>query len=108
MSRGIPPSIKSEAEVEAGADGSPGLTGDSLDDPECTSTAAKAVTSIWNENEAASTQRLRSPKVRWKYEIKAAPSRKERMAVRDLSQARSGVSTGRELTPRARKIVFPV
>lgn len=30
------------------------------------------------------------------------------MAVRDLSQARDGVSTGREFAPRARKIVFPV
>lgn len=108
ISRGIPPNIEPEVDVNAGAEGSPGLTGDSLDDPECTSTAANAVTSIWNENEAASTQRLRSPKVRWKYEIRAAPSRKERMAVRDLSQAREGVSTGRELTPRARKIVFPV
>lgn len=106
MSRGIPPIIVED--VSSGADGSPGLTGDSLDDPECTSTAASAVTSIWNENEAASTQRLRSPKVRWKADIRAAPRMKERIAVRDLSQARDGVSTGREFAPRARKIVFPV
>jgi hypothetical protein len=33
---------------------------------------------------------------------------KERIAVRDLSQARDGVLTGREFAPRARKIVFPV
>lgn len=106
MSRGVPPIIVRD--VNSGADGSPGLTGDSLDDPECTSTAASAVTSIWKKNEAASTQRLRSPKVRWKKEIRAAPSRKERIAVRDLSQAKEGVSTGSEFAPRARKIVFPV
>jgi hypothetical protein len=105
ISLGIPPNI---IEADADAEGSPGLTGDSLDDPECTSTAASAVTSIWKKNEDASTQRLRSPKVRWKEEIRAAPSRKERIAVRDLSQAREGVSTGREFAPRARKIVFPV
>jgi len=40
--------------------------------------------------------------------MRAAPSRKEKMAVRDLSQARDGVLTGREFAPRARKIVFPV
>ena len=40
--------------------------------------------------------------------MRAAPSRKEKMAVRDLSQAREGVLTGREFAPRARKIVFPV
>jgi hypothetical protein len=105
ISRGIP---LNNIETDADADGSPGLTGDSLDDPECTSTAARAVTSIWKKNEDASTQRLRSPKVRWKKEIRAAPRRKERMAVRDLSQAKEGVSTGREFAPRARKIVFPV
>ena len=66
------------------------------------------VTAIWKEKEAASTQRLRSPKVRWKAEIRAAPSRKERMEVRDLVQAREGVEMGRSLAPRARKIVFPV
>jgi hypothetical protein len=53
-------------EDEAGAEGSPGRTGDSLEDPECTSTAAMAVTSIWKKKEVASTQRLRSPKNRWK------------------------------------------
>ena len=51
---------------------------------------------------------MRSPKVRWKAEIKAAPSRKERMEVRDLVQARDGVEMGRSLAPRARRIVFPV
>jgi hypothetical protein len=66
------------------------------------------VTAIWKEKEAARTQRLRSPKVRWKAEIRAAPSRKERMEVRDLVQAREGVEMGRSLAPRARKIVLPV
>jgi hypothetical protein len=90
------------------ADGSPGRAGDSLDEPECTSTAVMAVTSIWKPKEAARTQRLRSPKVRWKKEIDAAPKRKLRIAVRDFTQARVGVSTGREFTPRARKMVLPV
>jgi hypothetical protein len=67
-----------------------------------------AVTSIWNPNEAARTQRLRSPKARWKKDIDAAPKRKDMIAVSDFVQARSGVSTGREFTPRARKIVLPV
>jgi len=91
-----------------GADGSPGLAGDSLEDPEDTRMAEMIVTAIWKENEAARTQRLRSPKVRWKAEIKPAPSRKERIEVRDLVQARDGVAMGRSLAPRARKIVFPV
>ena len=106
MSRGSPNIVVEDA--SSGADGSPGLTGDSLDDPECTSAAASAVTSIWKEKEAASTQRLRSPKVRWKAEMSAAPRTKETMAVSDLSQAREGVLAGREFAPRARKIVFPV
>ena len=105
MSRGSPPVV---VRVEDVCEGSPGLTGDSLDDPECTSAAASAVTSIWKEKEAASTQRLRSPKVRWKAEMSAAPRTKETMAVSDLSQAREGVLAGREFAPRARKIVFPV
>jgi hypothetical protein len=46
--------------------------------------------------------------VRWKKEIDAAPKRKLRIAVRDFTQARVGVSTGREFTPRARKMVLPV
>ena len=100
MSRGIPRLVR--------ADGSPGRAGDSLEEPECTRIAEMVVTAIWKEKEAASTQRLRSPKVRWKAEIRAAPSRKERMEVRDLVQAREGVEMGRSLAPRARKIVFPV
>ena len=109
MFRGIPPAhVVGVEDASSGAEGSPGLTGDSLDDPECTSAAASAVTSIWKEKEAASTQRLRSPKVRWKAEMSAAPRTKETMAVSDLSQAREGVLAGREFAPRARKIVFPV
>lgn len=98
ISRGMP----------MGADGSPGLAGDSLEDPEDTRMAEMIVTAIWKENEAARTQRLRSPKVRWKAEIKPAPSRKERIEVRDLVQARDGVAMGRSLAPRARNMVFPV
>jgi hypothetical protein len=90
------------------AEGSPGRAGDSLEDPECTRIAAMIVTAIWKAKEAARTQRLRSPKVRWKAEMRAAPSRKERIEVRDLVQARDGVEMGRLLAPRARKIVFPV
>jgi hypothetical protein len=70
--------------------------------------AEMIVTAIWKEKEAARTQRLRSPKVRWKAEMSAAPSRKERMEVRDFVQAREGVEMGRSFAPRARKIVFPV
>jgi hypothetical protein len=40
--------------------------------------------------------------------MEAAPRRKEIIAVRDFVQAREGVSTGRELAPRARKMVLPV
>jgi hypothetical protein len=46
------------------ADGSPGLAGDSLEEPEFTRIAEMVVTAIWKEKEAARTQRLRSPKVR--------------------------------------------
>ena len=90
------------------ADGSPGRAGDSLEEPECTRMAEMMVTAIWKEKEAARTQRLRSPKVRWKAEMRAAPSRKERIDVRDLVQARDGVDMGRLLAPSARKIVLPV
>jgi hypothetical protein len=90
------------------ADGSPGRAGDSLEEPECTRMAEMMVTAIWKEKEAARTQRLRSPKVRWKAEMRAAPSRKERIEVRDLVQARDGVDMGRLLAPSARNIVLPV
>lgn len=90
------------------ADGSPGFAGDSLVRPWVTRVAAVAVTSIWKVNEAARTQRLRSPKVRWKAEMRPAPRMKLRIAVRDLVQASEGLPIGRELTPRARKMVLPV
>ena len=90
------------------AEGSPGRAGDSLEEPECTRMAEMIVTAIWKEKEAARTQRLRSPKVRWKAEMSAATSRKERMEVRDFVQAREGVEMGRSFAPRARNIVFPV
>ena len=90
------------------AEGSPGRASDSLEEPECTRIAEMVVTAIWKEKEAARTQRLRSPKVRWKAEMRAAPSRKERMEVSDLVQASDGVEIGRSFAPRARKIVFPV
>jgi len=66
------------------------------------------VTAIWKEKEAARTHRFRSPKVRWKAEMRPAPSRKEQIDVRDLVQARDGVDMGRSLAPRARNMVFPV
>lgn len=90
------------------AEGSSDLPGDSLEEPERTKKADMAVTSIWKKKEVARTQRLRSPNVRWKLEMSPAPSKKDRMAVSDFVQASDGVSTGRELTPRARNIVFPV
>jgi hypothetical protein len=100
ISRGIPTPTR--------ADGSPGLAGDSLEEPECTRMAAATVRAIWKAKEVARTQRLRSPKVRWNAEMRPAPSRKQRIEVRDLVQARDGVATGRSLAPRARKMVFPV
>ena len=40
--------------------------------------------------------------------MRPAPRMKERMEVRDLVQAREGLFKGRELAPRARKMVLPV
>ena len=62
----------------------------------------------WSKNEEKRTQRLRSPKVRWKYAVTTEPRRNERTEATDFVQASLGEETGRLLTPRAAKIVLPV
>jgi hypothetical protein len=66
------------------------------------------IRSDWIRNDEKRTQRLRSPKVRWKYAVTAEPSRNERTETTDFVQASFGEETGRSDTPRAAKMVLPV
>jgi hypothetical protein len=76
--------------------------------PRYTNTPAMTMKIAWSAKDAARTQRLRSPNLRWKEAVATEPSRKAKTDTTDFVQARRGDETGRSETPRAAKTVLPV